>query len=87
MVPPFFAPSGTPWMVFGRETEGLGAALLEREKARSYLIPILPTVRSLNLANACSVVLYDQLRRSDFEMGEAAVVDHRGAGLVSVHAD
>ena len=66
-----FSPKGAPWMVFGRETEGLGAELLTREQARSYLIPILPTVRSLNLANACSVVLYDQLRRTGFEMGKA----------------
>ena len=63
-----FSPKGTPWMVFGRETEGLGKALLDREQDRAYLIPILPTVRSLNLANACSIVLYDQLRRRNFEM-------------------
>lgn len=61
-----FEPQGEPWMVFGRETEGLPKALLAAESERSYLIPILPTVRSLNLANACSVVLYDQLRRRDF---------------------
>ena len=64
-----FSPAGEPWRVFGRETEGLPSALLATESSRAYLIPILPTVRSLNLANACSVVLYDQLRRRDFEMG------------------
>ena len=63
-----FAPPGDPWMVFGRETEGLPKPLLAAERDRAYLIPILPTVRSLNLANACSVVLYDQLRRHDFAM-------------------
>jgi tRNA (cytidine/uridine-2'-O-)-methyltransferase len=63
-----FTPPGEPWLVFGREADGLPDALLAAETARTYLIPILPTVRSLNLANACSVVLYDHLRRRDFEM-------------------
>ena len=63
-----FEPTGEPWLVFGREADGLPAELLAAEAARTYLIPILPTVRSLNLANACSVALYDQLRRRDFEM-------------------
>ncbi len=63
-----FSPPGDPWLVFGREADGLPDDLLEAEEARTYLIPILPLVRSLNLANACSVVLYDQLRQRDFEM-------------------
>ena len=67
-----FSPKGTPWMVFGRETEGLGPELLEREKKRAFLIPILPTVRSLNLSNACAIVLYDQLRRGGFQMGKGS---------------
>jgi len=63
-----FTPPGDPWLVFGREADGLPDELLAAEVDRTYLIPILPTVRSLNLANAASVVLYDLLRRRDFEM-------------------
>lgn len=63
-----FSPSGEPWLVFGCETSGLPQDLLSAEADRTFLIPILPTVRSLNLANACSVVLYDQLRQRAFDM-------------------
>lgn len=62
-----FAPvDGEAWLVFGREADGLPAAVLEAHAAATYRIPILPTVRSLNLANAVSIVLYDALRQTGF---------------------
>lgn len=52
------------FLVFGPETRGLPESLLGANAARSYLIPMMnPTVRSLNLANAVSIVLYEGLRQ------------------------
>ncbi len=53
------------FLVFGSETKGLGAEFLRARTAATYKIPIFePGVRSLNLANAVSIVLYDALRQS-----------------------
>jgi tRNA (cytidine/uridine-2'-O-)-methyltransferase len=50
-------------LVFGKESVGLDEALLERFPGNVYGIPTLGPVRSLNLANAVSIVLYEALRR------------------------
>ncbi|MEA4856627.1 MAG: tRNA (cytidine(34)-2'-O)-methyltransferase [Solidesulfovibrio sp.] len=49
-------------LVFGTESRGLPERLIEAAGAR-VRIPIWGQVRSLNLANAASVVLYEALRR------------------------
>ncbi|MEW6056707.1 MAG: tRNA (cytidine(34)-2'-O)-methyltransferase [Bdellovibrionota bacterium] len=50
--------------VFGKETKGLPESLLESHKERAFLIPMFsPKIRSLNLSNAVSVVLYEAIRR------------------------
>ncbi|MEZ4268877.1 MAG: tRNA (cytidine(34)-2'-O)-methyltransferase [Myxococcota bacterium] len=64
-----FRPTGDAWFVFGREADGLPPDLLAKETERTYSIPILPVVRSLNLANAVSIVLYDALSTRGFAMG------------------
>ena len=52
------------FLVFGPETRGLPETLLDANAARSYVIPMMsPAVRSLNLANAVSIVLYEGLRQ------------------------
>ncbi len=52
------------YLIFGKETLGLSDDLLEREKERSYRIPILDDrVRSLNLANSASIIVYEGLRQ------------------------
>lgn len=52
------------FLVFGKETTGLGAGLLQRFAAQCYTIPMAePRVRSLNLSSAVAIVLYDALRR------------------------
>lgn len=54
---------GDIFIVFGKESEGLGIELREKYKDNLYSIPIMsPHVRSLNLANAVSVVVYSCLR-------------------------
>jgi len=51
-------------LVFGGESRGLPAAIREAHPDAIYTIPILsPHVRSLNLANAVSIVLYEGLRQ------------------------
>lgn len=50
-------------LVFGSETEGLPQKILEKHPERCYRIPMPGDVRSLNLANAVSVVLYEGLRQ------------------------
>ena len=52
------------YLVFGGETRGLPADILAAHSATTYRIPILrPEVRSLNLANATAVVVYEALRQ------------------------
>jgi tRNA (cytidine/uridine-2'-O-)-methyltransferase len=51
-------------LVFGRETLGLPQELLEAHYDNSIYIPMFnPAVRSLNLANSVSIVLYEALRQ------------------------
>ena len=52
-------------LVFGRETRGLPSELLRAHWDHCLKIPILnPNVRSLNLANAVAIVLYEALRQT-----------------------
>jgi len=50
-------------LVFGSETEGMPPRILEKYPERCFRIPMPGEVRSLNLANAVSVVLYEGLRQ------------------------
>ena len=57
-------PQTTEVLVFGRETSGLPLPIWERFAAHFYAIPMFhPGVRSLNVANAAAIVVYDQLYR------------------------
>lgn len=51
------------YLVFGRETRGLPESLLEREKEHLLTIPMNPAARSLNLATAVGIVLYEACRQ------------------------
>jgi tRNA (cytidine/uridine-2'-O-)-methyltransferase len=52
------------YLIFGPETRGLPQKLLDANPERSYRIPMMGTgVRSLNLSNAVSIVLYEGLRQ------------------------
>ena len=53
----------TACLIFGNETDGMPARILEKHPERCFRIPMPGEVRSLNLANAVSVVLYEGLRR------------------------
>src|ERR1700690_3426663 len=52
------------FLVFGRETKGLPEALLAENAGDCLTIPMPnPRVRSLNLASAAAIVLFEALRR------------------------
>lgn len=57
-------------LVFGPETTGLPNALLETVPAeRCIRLPMVTAARSLNLANAAAIVLYEAWRQNGFEGG------------------
>ena len=52
------------YLVFGRETAGLPKTLLESNPATTITIPMFnPQARSLNLATAVAIVLYEAVRQ------------------------
>ena len=60
-------------LVFGAERDGLGREVLDQvPDANRLAIPMRPENRSLNLANAVSVVVYEAWRQHDF-LGAADV--------------
>jgi tRNA (cytidine/uridine-2'-O-)-methyltransferase len=53
------------YLVFGSETKGLGREFIAERTDCTFHIPIFETrVRSLNLANAVSIVVYEALRQT-----------------------
>jgi len=53
-------------LIFGKETAGLPQTLLNRYPDRCVRIPMGSEIRSLNLSNAVSIVLYEALRQQGF---------------------
>jgi tRNA (cytidine/uridine-2'-O-)-methyltransferase len=51
------------YLVFGRETKGLPESLLRKNASRCLRIPMDPCARSLNVATAVGIVLYEALRQ------------------------
>ena len=54
------------FLVFGKETAGLGPALLKRRSEDAFRIPMREGLRSLNLSNSVALVLYEALRQNGF---------------------
>ncbi len=55
----------TSCLVFGSETRGMPARILEKHPERCFQIPMPEAkVRSLNLATAAGIVLYEALRQA-----------------------
>ncbi|OBX35367.1 tRNA (cytidine(34)-2'-O)-methyltransferase [Halomonas elongata] len=55
-------------LVFGPETRGLPRTMLDAlPEAQRLRIPMLPESRSLNLSNACAILVYEAWRQLDFE--------------------
>lgn len=55
------------FLVFGKETAGLGQALLTRYAPFTRRIPMRPNERSLNLSNSVAVVVYEAFRQTGFK--------------------
>jgi tRNA (cytidine/uridine-2'-O-)-methyltransferase len=52
------------YLIFGKETKGLSDALMNHYSNQTFRIPLYDSrVRSLNLANAVSVVVYEAIRQ------------------------
>lgn len=68
-----FAPNTV--LVFGSEVDGMPAKILEKHPERCFRIPMPGEVRSLNLANAVSVVLYEGLRQLGLHLGAAPALE------------
>tara|TARA_R110002049_G_scaffold142023_7_gene303795 strand:+ start:810 stop:1265 length:456 start_codon:yes stop_codon:yes gene_type:complete len=57
--------SDAMFFVFGKESVGLPKNILETQQENLYKIPLYSEhIRSLNLANAVSIVIYDAIRAS-----------------------
>jgi tRNA (cytidine/uridine-2'-O-)-methyltransferase len=50
-------------LVFGRESTGLPQEMLDRDAERTVRIPIRPEARSLNVAHAAGIVVFEALRQ------------------------
>ncbi len=56
------------FVLFGKETKGLPEWLLEKYlDTKTIRIPMLPTLRSLNLSNSVCIIAYEILRQKNFE--------------------
>ena len=55
------------FLVFGRESVGLPRELVENNYDRALRIPMLPTLRCLNLSNSVAVAVYEVLRAGNYE--------------------
>jgi tRNA (cytidine/uridine-2'-O-)-methyltransferase len=64
-------------LVFGNETLGLPERIREKHPERVYRIPMRPAVRSLNLATAVGIILYEALRRMGVELAPPEEDAHR----------
>ena len=60
-----FAPDD--YIMFGKESGGIPEEILVENQERCVRIPMWGDIRSLNLSNAVSIVLYEALRQNGFE--------------------
>ena len=55
------------YIMFGKESKGLPEELLKANKEHCVRIPMLDTLRSLNLSNSVAIAVYEILRRDNFD--------------------
>ena len=58
---------GEVYLMFGPESRGLPEELLLDHPDSCVRIPMLPTLRSLNLSNSVAIAAYEVLRQWDFD--------------------
>ena len=54
------------YIMFGKESAGIPEEILVDYEETCIRIPMEPSIRSLNLSNSVSVILYEALRQQDF---------------------
>ena len=59
------------FLMFGKESAGIPEDILKRNRDKCVRIPMLAGRRSLNLANAVAIVVYEALRQNGFTGMEA----------------
>lgn len=57
------------WLVFGKETKGLDPQILEKFPSQTRLIPMTGPIRSLNVATAVAIVLFEGFRQVECAPG------------------
>ena len=55
------------FLVFGKETAGLGERLLSSHSGMTVRIPMRPNERSLNLSNSVALAVYEAFRQNGFK--------------------
>lgn len=55
------------FLVFGKETAGLGPKILDSHMDSIARIPMRPNERSLNLSNSVAIVVYEAFRQNGFK--------------------
>lgn len=55
------------FLMFGKESAGIPEEILLKNQDRCVRIPMWGDIRSLNLSNSVSIVLYEALRQNGFE--------------------
>ena len=60
-----FAPDD--FIMFGKESGGIPEELLVDHEETCIRIPMLPSIRSLNLSSSVAIVLYEALRQQGFD--------------------
>ena len=54
------------YIMFGKESGGIPEEILLQNQETAIRIPMLESIRSLNLSNSVAIVLYEALRQNDF---------------------
>jgi tRNA (cytidine/uridine-2'-O-)-methyltransferase len=60
-------------LVFGNETQGMPERILDKHAEQTFRIPMSEAVRSLNLATAAGIVLYEAVRQLAMELQLVAI--------------
>jgi|SRR5699024_43957 len=55
------------FFIFGKETTGLPKTLIKGKEDRCLRVPMTGDIRSLNLANTASIIIYEALRQQQFQ--------------------
>ena len=55
------------YIMFGKESAGIPEEILLQNQETTVRIPMIGDIRSLNLANSVSIVLYEALRQNQFD--------------------